>query len=379
MNYAINRERILLNTKLFDNVFTRVVSELGKDTVDEDKLVKETELVFPDHQPSCFFESEPGIPFRGQEPVKKRLEVKIHSLGSENRFKALLTGPAGTGKTTLARIVAKRIRDRRLDLGMPMGRYFELLPSQIETKEELDVFMRQLREYDIVFIDEIHILGKNVGAEPLYHTLDDTGSPRYPLGKGEGWLEIPTTVSWIAATTEPGELDGTTGGALRRRLSPEIRLDAPDINTLAEIVHDQDFPSTADAALEIAKRSGGLPWQVILLYTTAKEFALYEQVSRIDAGIAEETFKLLGVDKYGLMPEDRSVIHVLLESPYKMKTGDKETRYKMSETALCAAAGIDRMTYKQIIQPRLMRLGFLTTVGGQCLTNKAVEIFKNES
>lgn len=216
-----------------------------------------------------------------------------------------------------------------------------------------------------------------MGAEPLYHTLDDTGTPRYPLGKGEGWLEIPITTSWIAATTEPGELDDTTGGALRRRLSPEIRLDAPDIATLVEIVHDQQFEVADAAAWEIAKRSGGLPWQVILLYSTAREFAIYEGLPSVTMAVAEETFRVLGVDEYGLLPEDRTIIMVLLESPYTMKTTG-EVRYRMSETALCAASGVDRMTYKQIIQPRLMRLGFLTTVGGQSLTQKAVEIFQNE-
>jgi len=333
-----------------------------------------TELVFSPGQPSVLFAEENGVPFRGQEDAKHLMRIYIDALGPDDRIKALLTGPAGTGKTTLAWILAARIQDHRTRQGLPTGRFFEVLPAQIASKAELDQFMRELKPYDIVFVDEIHILRQNVGAEPLYHTLDDTGEPRYPLGNGQGWLDIPANVSWIGATTEPGELDGTTGGALRRRLSPEVRLEAPSIDTLVEILYDQSMPVADDyTARQMACRSGGLPWQVLNIYNTAEKVAKSKQRAIIDWTVANTTFQILGVDEYGLFGMDRDVIRTLLESPYKMRTG--EVRYKMAETALCSAAGIDRHTYKEIVQPRLMRLGFLTTVGGQSLTTKAVELF----
>src|SRR5690606_739990 len=146
----------------------------------------ETPLTFEVTQPSVFFDTEPGVPYRGQESVKRRLHMMIETLTPEERLKVLLTGPAGSGKTALAWIVAHRIQNKHRSLGGSAGRLLQVLPSQITTKAELDAFIRQLRERDIVFIDEIHIPEKTVGAAPLYHTLDDTGVPRYPLGQGQG-------------------------------------------------------------------------------------------------------------------------------------------------------------------------------------------------
>jgi Holliday junction resolvasome RuvABC ATP-dependent DNA helicase subunit len=332
-----------------------------------------TKLVFHGKQPSVFFAGENGIPYRGQEHVKRRLNMMISGLPKGERMKVLLVGGAGSGKTSLAWIIAKRIQDRRLKLGEKPGRFFEILPAQFPKKKDLDLFMKQLQSNDIVFIDEVHLLTYNVGAEPLYHTLDDTGVPRYPLGDGKGWIDIPTSVSWIAATTEPGQLDGTTGGALRRRLSPELRLDPPGTDVLTEILMDQDMPIFMDAAGLIAERSGKLPWQALLIYRAAKDMARYRGKSAISKEIVVETLETIGVDKDGLTEEDRSVIFVLMQSPYRTRFG--EVSYRMSEAALCAATGIDRNSYKEIVQPKLMRLGLLTTVGGQTLTDKAVRKF----
>ena len=374
-------EYITSNLDLRRSIKKAIEEEYSKTTKvsgeEQGTVIVPTDLKFVSGQPSCLYEEEDGIPYRGQDHIKKILDITISTLEDEARFKALLSGPAGTGKTTLAWIIASRIQMTKQKKNIPIGRFFELLPAQVESKAELDVFMKQLQPHDIVFIDEIHILKNNVGAEPLYHTLDDTGTPRYPLGNNQGWVEIHPTISWIGATTEPGELDGTTGGALRRRLSPELRLEAPSLDVLVSILKDQGMHCEDDAAREIARRSGGLPWQVLEIYSMAHKFAMFEGRSKIDMQVATDTFTTMGVDRYGLFSEDRSVINVLLQSPYKMRGG--EIRYKMSEAALCSAAGIDKQTYKHIVQPRLMRLGFLTTVGGQCLTQRTLDIFNDTS
>jgi Holliday junction resolvasome RuvABC ATP-dependent DNA helicase subunit len=82
----------------------------------------------------------------------------------------------------------------------------------------------------------------------------------------------------------------------------------------------------------------------------------------------------LEIDNLGLRREDRDVIQSLLQVPRKLVTKDV-VRYSMSEEALCAASGIDRGTYKKRIQPKLLRLGLLMTLGGQCLTDRAVGMY----
>lgn len=345
---------------------------VGRGDGEERTEIPPTKLEFVGNQPSCFYAEEGGVPYRGQAKAKERIDTHIQSMSDEGRVKFLLGGPAGSGKTVLAWIIEDRIRKERIKRGLPEGNFYELLPTQITCKEELDDFMLQLKPYDTVFIDEAHIIKQAVGAEPFYHTLADTGKPRYPLGRGEGWLDVPTTISWILATTEPGELDDTTGGALRRRAQPEIFLEPPTLEELAQIIHDQDVATEEDVALEMARRSGGLPWQALLVYGEAANYAKLDNKEVINETHAKKAFNAIGIDELGLMPEDRKVIEVLINNPSTLADG-KTVRWRMGEANLCAATGIDKATYKTKVQPKLMLLNLLTISQGQALTQKAVK------
>jgi holliday junction DNA helicase RuvB len=333
-----------------------------------------TTLCFTAEQPNCFYADEGGVPFRGQDSAKEWLDLKIKAMDTNSRIKILVTGPAGTGKTTLMWIVAHRIMQERMKRGIPLEdqRFFELLPNQFQKKTDFDPFVRQLQPWDIVFVDEVHVLKDAIGAEPLFHTLADTGKPRYPLGQGEGWLDVPPTVCWLTATTDPGRMDDTTGGALRRRLEPEIRLEDPSVETLVSILHDQAMPIHPDAAFDLAYRSGGLPWQALLVYQQARDVAVVDGSSMIYPSHGKRACEIMGLDEKGLSREDRAVIKVLLQTPYTMVTNG-EVRYRMAESALCAASGVDPKTYGSRVKPKLMRNGYLTTTGGQCLTQKALD------
>lgn len=341
-------------------------------TTAEDTGFVPVDFTFNPGEPSVLFEGEDGQIYRGQDGAKRRLDVALRSAAIRRaRMKALLVGQAGTGKSTLAKILAYRLYQERLSQGDPGGRYFEIFPAQVEERARLDAFMRQLEPFDTVLIDEIHTLQH---IEDFFHVLDDTGDSRYPVSNGE-WVMIPEGVSWLGATTDPGEMDHTTGGALRRRLTPEVELTSPDVETLKHIVLDQPFGVEEAAALAIAQRSGGLPWQAIQVYGEAQDWAVVEGTGLILPKHAKEAFGAIGLDERGLLPRDRAVITALFHTPYELKSGPKAGQlvFKMSEAALCSATGIDTITYKQRVQPKLMNLGYLTTVGGQQLTPKAVE------
>lgn len=351
------------------------IKQIGPLALPAPVLYPPTPLLFTPDMPSVFWPDEPGKPYQGNVQAKERIDFHIRALGIGERVKFLLVGPAGTGKTALAWVIAYRILAQRESQGIHDGRFFELMPGQFETKAQLDVFMAQLQPYDIVFIDEVHTLKEAVGAEPLYHALADTGSPRYPLGAGAGWIDLPPGVCWIGATTEPGKLDGTTGGALRRRLEPEIMLEAPGINDLASIVLDQVPSVTEESAYEIAARSGGLPWQALLLYNEAKAIAKGQHKGDISDADVERAFTVVGVDEQGLLPADRLIITTLLRVAVQMADGS--VVHRMSESALTAASGIDGASFKERVQPKLLRMGLLTVRGGQALTDKAVTLYEH--
>jgi Holliday junction resolvasome RuvABC ATP-dependent DNA helicase subunit len=280
------------------------------------------------------------------------------------------------GKTSLAQIVAHRLARARRERGGAPGGFYQLLPDQVPNKATMNVFMEELVRdpYAFVFIDEVHLLVRNVGGEPLFHTLQDTGTPRYPL-QGGGWLDVPRTISWVAATTDQGEMDNTTGAALMRRLEPVIRLDAPKVEDVAQIIMDQDFPTHPDAARDAARRCGGLPWMAVHLHKEMRNVAIYRGEDEITPTVAMQTFENLEIDERGVTKEDRLIIKALLRNPRTLRDKERTVIYAMSEQALCASAGIDRELFKKMVQPRLFRLGLLTLGSGQRLTDQATVLF----
>lgn len=356
--------------------YVKKETEAGEIEEEERGPFQETPLVFGQDQPDCLFEGEGILPYRGQDAAKQNLLLEIRSLyrrGPDERFKALLVGPAGLGKTSLGRIVAKLIQDRQQEAQLPVGSVIELLPAQIATKERLDAFFEWVVQdpYRIVLVDEVHTL---TDLESWFPVLHDTGDPYYPMASGRR-LEVPKTISWITMTTDAGELDRKAEGALRRRLQPEIELEEPSKADLAAIITDlgrvQGLDVTPQAALQIAERSM-FPWQSRMIFEKAQKLAALAYTPVLSSTHAQEAFTILGLDEHGLLPRDRKVLRALLHAPYQLASRPGTTRYRMSEEAVCSAAGVDRMTYKKQVQPKLIRRGLLTTVGGQSLTELAV-------
>lgn len=331
----------------------------------ERKFFPPTEISFEGSQPSCFWPEEGGIPYRGQDAAKRRLEKHIETLPVDGRRKFFFTAPAGMGKTALAWIIADKLMMKRFKQGFePL--FYAVLPDQLASRDELDLLITQLQPGDVVFIDEVHVLEKLIGSEVLFRVLDDTGEPMYPLSNGKGWHKVDRTVSWIAATTDPGKVSDP----LFRRLAPQISLEPHSPETIIEILNDQGFHIHPDAALDIALRSGNLPWQAILVFEECKTSAMYKGNDTITPIDAEEAFEDMGLDQNGLFPQDRAVIQALLRAPRTLRSG--EVVYAMSEKALCGAAGVDPETYSRRIQSKLIHLGYLTIRNGQALTEKAL-------
>lgn len=322
-----------------------------------------TELKFKPNEANCFWEFQEGTPFRGQDAIKEWIEVRIQALEDTERMKMLLIGMAGCGKTTFAWIVAKYLIEKR------GGRFFELLPSQIGTLADLVRFVDGLQPYDVVFIDEVHQIVENLGGEPLFHILQDTHTPVLKVGGRD--IAVDPTVTWLAATTDPGRMDKTTGGALRRRFNPIVRFEPPTVDTLVEILQDQRVPIDTVAALEIAERSNGLPWGALLIYNEARAYAKVAGDQEITLDHALRALNALRLDANGLNADDRAIIMTLLQTtPTTLRDGT--VLYKMAKSGLAEIAGVDPGTFEQQVQPKLLKAGYLTVRGGMCLTPRAI-------
>lgn len=308
--------------------------------------------------------------YKGQERVKRLLKLTLDTVFHNPHPKLLLVAPKGVGKTALAKIFAHAYLQKLRQYAPGSGRYIELVASTIRNKADLDNFMRRLRLWDVVFMDEVHLLRRR-HADTLLTALAEN---RYPFA--EGMSELPVSFVWLAATTDVGLLPE----AFRDRFQV-IKLDHLDIAALTEIAMSQDLPVAREAAREIAVRAVGYPREIKRVYARARDVALQAGSSEVTLEHAQVAFDLIGLDSNGLYPEDYEVLKVLYEHPKfyaPRKDGTRPMRYAQSERVVRALTGMDESLYRDSVEPKLLRLGLITvSSAGRELTDKGLALVKS--
>ncbi|MEM8860520.1 MAG: Holliday junction branch migration DNA helicase RuvB [Chloroflexota bacterium] len=294
--------------------------------------------------------------FTGQKRLIANLEILIEAAKQreEPLDHVLFHGPPGLGKTTLSHIIANEMG---VNIRITAG-------PAIERAGDLAAILTNLRAGDILFIDEIHRLGRAV-EEILYPAMEDFVLD-IVVGKGPGAknvrLKLPR-FTVIGATTRLALLTAP----LRARFGALYRMDFYDLEAVTQIVtrgsRILETEIQEEGAIEIARRSRGTPRVALRMLRRVRDYAQVRGDGAIDLATAQASLDLLEIDALGLDDLDRRVLNSIIENFNGGPVGLETIGASISE---------EGDTIMDVVEPYLLQLGFIArTARGRVATHKA--------
>ncbi len=294
----------------------------------------------------------------GQEVLVERLRILIEAAKSRGEAldHILFYGPPGLGKTSLSHVVA-----------FEMGVNIRVTAGPvIERAGDLAAILTNLRKGDILFIDEVHRLGRTV-EEVLYPAMEDYALD-IVIGKGPSARNIRLKLprfTVIGATTRLALMTAP----LRARFGAVYRLDFYGEEALVRIIERAanllDVPLQPDGTQAMARRARGTPRVALRLLKRVRDYAQVRADGVITAVVAQEALSLMEIDELGLDDTDRRVLHAII---------DKFGGGPVGLETIAAAISEEADTIMDVYEPYLLQLGFLDrTPRGRVATPRAYE------